>query len=342
MSIVHPNPLDMDCAITQRDRLNARLGRVIGIHFDPDLGTPFWLDRASQLGCDPRHEIQSIADLSILGEMTQNELADRPLLDYIPRRFHDQMHRFIIGQTGGTTGNGVWTAYLDHEFDEAFIIPFVVAAKHVGFPTRAQWLFVGPSGAHIIGKVVRALANAMESADPFTIDLDPGWARKLPAGSFAHTRYLAHITDQAMRIIDTQPIGVLFTTPAVIESLGQDMSEMQRHAIRGIHLGGMQVQGDQLARIYALFPNALVLAGYGNTLMGCCLEIDVDPGRTDLDYFPFGDRLLLDVVDQEGNPVPDGEEGVVRLTRLDESFLIVNLRERDQARRVDLIPDSPD
>lgn len=341
MSIVQPNYLE-DRVRAHHDRLNARLVRVIGVHFDPDLGTPFWLDRARDLGCNARTEIRSIADLSILGEQNQTDLADRPLLDYIPRRFHDQMHRFIIGQTGGTTGHGVWTAYFDHEFKEAFVTPFIVAAKHVGFPARAQWLFIGPSGPHIIGKVIRSLANAMGSADPFTIDLDPGWARKFAAGSFAYRRYLAHITDQAMRIIDTQRIGVLFTTPAVIESLGEHMSDSQRMSIRGIHLGGMQVQGDQLARIYALFPNALVLAGYGNTLMGCCLELSVDPERTNVDYYPFGDRLILDIAGPTGNPVSVGEQGVVRLTRLDRSFLIVNLRERDLAMGVDQMPHSPD
>lgn len=342
MSVLQSNHLDTNRESAHRDRLNARLSHVIGIHFDPDLGTPYWLDRERELGCDARKEIRDIADLSILGEMTQHDIADRPLIDFIPRRFHDQMHRFIIAQTGGTTGDGVWTAYLDHEFAQAFIIPFVVSAKHVGFPTCAQWLFVGPSGPHIIGKVVRGLANAMESADPFTIDFDPGWARKLPPESFAHTRYLAHITDQAMRIINTQCIGVLFTTPVVIESLGEQMTKTQRLMIRGIHLGGMQVQRDQLAKVYALFPNALILAGYGNTLMGCCLELDVDPKRTCFNYYPFGDRLILDVVDQIGDSVPSGEEGVVRLTRLDESFLIVHLRERDQAQRVEPTPNAPE
>lgn len=342
MTTVQPGHLGAGRAASGRDRVNARLRRVVAIHFDPDRGTPYWLDRQRDLGCDPCREIQTTDDLAILGEMNQADLAERPLFDYIPRRFHDQMHRFIIGQTGGTTGHGVWTAYLEHEFIEAFVTPFGVAAGHVGFPTRERWLFVGPSGPHIIGKVVRALANAMGSADPFTIDLDPGWARRLPAGSFAHQRYLAHVVDQAMRIIHAQHVGVLFTTPAVIETLGEQMSATQRDAIRGIHLGGMRVRAEQLARINALFPRAVVLAGYGNTLMGCCLELDASPNRQHLDYYPFGDRLLLDIVDQEGAPRPEGEQGTVRLTRLDEGFLIVNLRERDAAARVGPKPGSPD
>ena len=325
----------------QRDRLNARLAKVLAIHFDPNLGTPYWLDRQHQLGIDARKDIRSIDTLSLLGEMSQRDLAGQDLRAFIPRRFHDQMHRFIIGQTGGTTGDGVWTAYLDHEFVQAFITPFVIAAKHLKFPTRAQWLFVGPSGPHIIGKVIGALANAMESADPFTIDLDPLWVRRLEPGSFARQRYLTHIIDQTMRVINAQSIGVLFSTPPVIEALALEMSQAQRHGIGAIHFGGMQLTSQQLAKIACDFPHALLLAGYGNTLMGCCLELDAPSNRSHLDYYPFGDRLILEIVDQDGHPVPDGDEGRVRFTRLDDGFLIVSMRERDLARRVALIKNPP-
>ncbi len=341
MSLVSPCSYHTDGVGPTGDRLDARLRRVLSIHFDPDRGTPYWLDRASQLGIDPRSDIRSVTDLDLLGTMCQMDLAQRPLTDYIPRRFHHQMHRFVIGQTGGTTGTTVWSAYREDEFAQAFITPFVKAAEHVGFPTGLPWLFVGPSGPHIIGKVVSHLAKAMHSADPYTIDFDPGWVRKLAAGSFAHKRYLEHLIEQALQILDTQPVGVLFTTPAVIESLGRSMSQSQRDAIKGIHLGGMAVTTDQLRSIYAIFSHATVLAGYGNTLMGCCLELAVSPRRDHLEYYPLGDRLILDVVDDTGKPVASGEQGRVRLTRLDESVLLVNLLERDLAQRIDPAPDAP-
>jgi hypothetical protein len=78
------------------------------------------------------------------------------------------------------------------------------------------------------------------------------------------------------------------------------------------------------------FPEAVHLSGYGNTLFGCCLEIDGRPGRP-LDYYPFGNRLLLEVVDERGAPVDTGLPGRVRFTRLDESALIVRMKERDEA-----------
>ena len=41
--------------------------------------------------------------------------------------------------------------------------PFVAAAARVHFPRELNWLFIGPSGPHIIGKAARACASAMGS-----------------------------------------------------------------------------------------------------------------------------------------------------------------------------------
>jgi len=326
---------------THTHRLNDRLARVVNIHFDPHQGTAFWLDRQRTLGIDARKDILSIEDLPILGSMSQSDLSGRELIDFIPRRFHDQLHRFVIAQTGGTTGDGVWTAYRDDEFKEAFVDPFVVVAKHLNFPHGEHWLFVGPSGPHIIGKVVRFLSNALESPDPFCIDLDPRWIRHFDAGSFAHKRYLNHLIDQAMCVINTQTIGVLFTTPSIIESLADHMSAEQRSRIVGIHYGGMAMPPDLLDQLSEEFPNATHLAGYGNTLFGCCLELQTTTCRQHLDYYPMGDRLIFELVDDSGEPCTPGQIGRVRFTRLDESFLIVRFLERDMAHCVALTADPP-
>ena len=317
------------------------LHRIIRTHFDPDLGAPFWLDRQASIGLDMRHEIQDFSALSILGNTSPKDLAGRPLIDFIPRRFHADLTGFILGQTGGTTGNDLWTAYRPDEFTQAFITPFAVAAAHVRFPRAERWLYIGPSGPHIIGKVVRDLAASVGSHDPFSVDFDARWAKKLPGGSFAQDRYLAHVIDQSMDIIRSQDIGVLFTTPAVLGPLSDAMTPDQRHRIRGIHYGGMEITAESLAdHQTSRFPGAVHLCGYGNTLFGCCLELDDSPNRTP-EYFPFGRRLLIDLVDDRGHPVAPGESGAVRITRLDQTFLLVNLLERDAATAAPLPPGAP-
>jgi len=322
--------------------LDKWLHHVIAVHFDPKGGTPFWLNRAADLGIDPLRDVDGIEDLVLFGQMTDEDLQQRPLTDYIPKQFHHRLDRFILGQTGGTTGHGTWTAYRNDEFDEAFVLPFVEAATHVGFPHNEQWLYIGPSGPHIIGKVVKHLAIALGSPDPFSVDFDPRWVKRLTDGSIARQRYTQHVIDQAMRVIDSQPIGVLFTTPVVLQSLAQTMTNHQRARIRGVHYGGMAVSTQQIDQFQKeSFPNAIHLSGYGNTLFGCCLELNTQAGRP-MDYFPYGNRLILECINDLGNPLPPGERGQVRFTRLDESMLIVRMIERDQATLIEPPSDAPD
>lgn len=312
-------------------RLNMRIRKIVSIHFHPDYGTPFWLDRAREMQIKPIEDIWTVEDLHELGPMEQSDLKDRELIDFIPRRFHSRLDQFVIGQTGGTTNQAVWTAYREDEFKQAFVMPFTQAAQKVAFPSREKWLFVGPSGPHFIGKVVRHLAGSLGSHDPFSVDFDPRWAKSIKEGSFAAKRYLQHVIDQAMDVIRQQQIGVIFTTPKILKALSQAMSSTERESIRGVHYGGMSMSPTELLEFQTRdFPNAIHLSGYGNTLFGCCLEHDVVPGRQ-LVYESSSDRLLLEVLDENLEACAVGETGQVYFTRLDESCLIVRFKERDEA-----------
>lgn len=316
------------------ESVESRLRRVIALHFHPVDGSAYWLKRAREMAFDPVREIQRLEDLELLGETTIADLQSRPLTDFVPRRLLRRMDRLRICQTGGTTGSGgfgTWAAYREDELLEAFVLPFVAAARHVAFPSREPWLFIGPSGPHVIGKVARHLAAALGSGEPFSVDFDPRWARRLAEGSFARQRYLGHVIEQAMAVLTTQDVGVLFSTPPVLEALAAALTPKQRERIRGVHHGGLAIAPERMERFQTeLFPAAVHLSGYGNTLLGCCLELNSALGRQ-LDYFPWGNRLVFETVDEDGSSVPPGGLGQVRVTRLDESMLIVRLRERDFA-----------
>jgi phenylacetate-coenzyme A ligase PaaK-like adenylate-forming protein len=315
-------------------RVDAHVRERIALHFDPIEGAPYWLDRQRALALDVRREVRRFDDLALLGDMTSADLRGRPLLDYVPRALHGTMSNLTVAQTGGTSGPGAWTVYDERDLAAAFVDPFVSAAGALGFPRRAQWLFVGPSGPHVIGKVVRHLASAFGSPEPFAVDFDPRWAKKLPEGSFARQRYLAHVVDQAAAIIESQDVAALFTTPPVLRALAARMSAAQRERIGGVHYGGLPISPAEMSEFQtSVFPKAVHLSGYGNTLFGCCMELSARVGRP-MDYFPHGDRLVVEVVDENGTPVPAGAAGRVRFTRLDRSMLIVRMRERDVAEPV--------
>lgn len=333
--------------ITSNNGVEARLRDVLEIHFDPEQGAPYWLARARELEFDPRAEIKCVADLPRLGTMDPKDIANRSLEEFLPRPLLDRRSELIIGQTGGTLGRPAWTAYLETEFQTAFVDPFLVAARHVEFPANGTWLYAGPSGPHIIARAADAIACASGTMPPFSVDFDPRWATKLTAGSFAAERYLRHIVDQALAIVETQPITILFSTPIVVRALAGAMRPQQRERILGVHYGGMAITSSEMKELQTeAFPNAVHLSGYGNTLFGCCLELSVAGGRT-LTYYPYGDRILLGVIDEsnekEGCPVygQTGLAGRLVFSRLDQTMLLLNVVERDVVTLCDPPADAP-
>lgn len=308
---------------------------IVAIHFDPTWGSPYWLERAPLLPFDPLQDIQTLDDLRRFPAFDLKQLAVRPVAHFIPRRFHDQLADFVTAETGGATGAPKRTAYHEMDFTAAFVTPFVVAAALMGFPLDAHWLFIGPSGPHIIGKAARACAKALGSMDPFAVDFDPRWFRKLAAGSMGRARYLEHVLEQAIRVLDTQDIGVLFSTPPVLEALGARMPEGQRARITGVHLGGMAATPAFWARLTSeWFPNAVALSGYGNTLAGVCPQVTSCEHGLPV-YVPHGERIVFVLNTDEGTG-----RGAVCFHRLDRSCFLPHVVEGDEAAFVAVAKDA--
>jgi thienamycin biosynthesis protein ThnN len=321
-----------------------QLRELLGLHFHPLHGSEYWLRRQERLGWEVRDRVRSCEDLWLLGPTPLADLRQVPLRAFVPRAFHRQWPRFVIGETAGTSGAPLATAYREDEFQDAFIAPFLHVAQATGFPRGEPWLWVGPSGPHIIGKVVRELARQTGSMDPFSVDFDPRWAKKLAEGSLSRKRYLDHVTNQALDVLKREEIGVLFITPPALEALTPCLTDQQREAIHGIHYGGMSLTEEAVNRFRDAYPNAVHLAGYGNTLFGVVMEV-ADTPRQSIDYFPLSERVLFEVVDwpddeagETGNWPPRrverGQSGRVLFHRLDESCLLVGVVERDEAERI--------
>jgi thienamycin biosynthesis protein ThnN len=343
-----------------------RLRDLLNLHFHPEWGSSYWLERQEQLGWDVRDRIRSFDDLWLLGPMRLADLRRFPVRAFIPKALHGQLPRFVLGETAGTSGEPCLTAYRDDEFQAAFVTPFLRVAQATGFPRGEPWLWVGPTGPHIIGKVARELARQTGSMDPFSVDFDPRWAKRLADGSTARQRYLDHVTTQALDVLQREEVAVLFTTPPALAALAARLSDGQREAIRGIHYGGMSLTPETVNDFRAAFPRAIHLGGYGNTLFGVVMEM-ADAHRLAMDYYPLGDRVQFHVVDWPNeNPVEalsghgastggdhaaaactwpprlceKGESGRVLFHRLDESCLFVGVVERDQTERVASSPEA--
>ncbi len=327
------------------------LGHVIDIHFDSRWGSPYWLKRQKELGMDVRWEVKTIEDLQKLGPTSEEDLRTWPVETFIPKSLLEDKTRFILGESAGTTGRPKVTAYLYEEFYPTFVDWFGVVAEKRGFPKGGNWLWLGPSGPHIIGKAVSLVARRMGSMDPFSVDFDPRWAKKLDRKSIGYRRYLEHVIEQALDLLVVQEISVIFATPPILLELALRMPEEMRFRIRGIHYGGMAIEKELLKRFKEeLFPNAVHISGYGNTLFGLSLEVGDSPDFN-LDYYSPGPRMVLQVVTIEDGQaqygesphgarerlsqvVDYGEEGQIVFHRLDESFFIPNMLERDKGIRI--------
>lgn len=334
--------------------MNAQyIATVLALHFDPEWGSPYWLERQHQLGFDVCREIGCREDFHRLGPMDVHALRTRPVTDFVPRSLHRDLSTFLLSETGGTTGDPCRRVFSPQEFDNAFIGPWLKAVAEHNFPHEGRWLFVGPGGPHIIDRSARFMARSLGSLEPFTVDCDVRWIKRQVKGSLGFKLYMEHVLAQAMNIINHQQIDTLFTTPPLLVALAGQMSVEQRERIRGIHTGGMHLDAQTAGELRTQFPQAVILPGYGNSLFGVtfpvCREGEQPPGAPlrppsgleHEDVFHVGDPALwlqlAPIPESDQAPqdlihcVPPGQRGRVIVHRLDPSFLIVNLAERDTA-----------
>src|ERR1700730_4855967 len=89
-----------------------------------------------------------------------------------------------------------------------------------GFPRNVNWLAVMPSGPHIAGEWVARYATDRGGLK-FSVAMEPRWVKKLiTAGKVAEAdAYAEHLVEQAAFLLQTQDIGVVMTTPPLLERI---------------------------------------------------------------------------------------------------------------------------
>lgn len=309
---------------------------VVSVHFDPALGTPYWIRKAGELGIHARSEIRTVSDLTLLGPMDTSALHTLPSEEFLPRKYVERSADLIFVESSGTTGPPKTAAFTRSDFFGAFVANFKPVAERAGFPTQGAWLFVGPTGPHAMGRAAREVPPTMGSAEPFSVDFDPRWVRKFPEGSVARERYMAHLVDQARAVMTREEIVSVFATPPTLLAIAEGLDPVARDRVGGIHFGGMEVTAGLRVALRGAFGRAVTLSGYGNSLFGVALEMGGDDDRR-MDYFPAGPRHLIRVLKKEGDLGDDadfGEEGRIVMSRLDLSGFYPNVIERDLGTRV--------
>ncbi|MGD1084597.1 MAG: hypothetical protein ABSA47_07590 [Verrucomicrobiota bacterium] len=329
MSIV-----DSNTAQTAREKLDAHVRDIIQWHFSPETGCPFWLEWAEKAGWNPASAVQSFSDLQRFPHFQDEWLRDLQPEVWVPKQF--QGRPFNIFETGGTTGMPKqrigWDDYkVDYE-------EFSTKISDAHFPRGRAWLMAGPTGPRRLRLAIEHLAN-FRGGSCYFIDLDPRWVKKvLAAKDLDQARaYMDHIVDQAVMIMKHRRISGLFTTPKLLEAIGERI-DLWAAGVRGVFCGGTTM-APQLVRyiVEEVLENRIgFYPTYGNTLMGLAASVPLRPeDNYSITYYAPQPRAVLRVVDPNNTsqPVPYGQWGRVELTTLTREFFMPRFLERDEAIR---------
>jgi phenylacetate-coenzyme A ligase PaaK-like adenylate-forming protein len=326
---------DHDAIRAAQAELDAHVREIIAWHFSPETGCPFWLEWAARAGWDPREKVQSFAELVARFPHFQEEwLRDLQPEVWVPVRFKGRPYN--IFETGGTTGMPKqrigWEDYKT-DYEE---FSGKISDEH--FPRGEAWLMAGPTGPRRLRLAVEHLANFRGSPCYF-VDLDPRWVKKV----IAHKKpdqaraYMEHVVDQAVTLLKHRKIAGLFTTPKLLEALGEKI-DLYAAGIRGVFCGGTTMTPQ-----YVRFLLEEVLEGrigfyptYGNTLMGLAASVPLLPeDNCSITYCAPQPRAVLRVVNptKTEDLVDYGAWGRVELTTLTHEFFLPRFLERDEAIR---------
>jgi phenylacetate-coenzyme A ligase PaaK-like adenylate-forming protein len=321
-----------------RRRLDAQVKEIVRWHFDPENGTPFWLDFAKKLDFDPR-AIQSFDDLRKFPPFQDEWLRGGPVRRWVPKAYADRP--IYVFETGGTTGVPKSRVSID-DFRVDYEL-FSETLPEDKFPRGANWLMLGPSGPRRLRLAVEHLAQ-YRGGIAFCVDLDPRWVIKLiDRGWTEHLEaYKKHVIDQAVTILKAgHDIKCAFATPKLLEALALRLEEegttLRKCGVLGIFSGGTEFtpQWTRFA-VEELLDGAYITPVYGNTLMGLAASKPVGPSDGyKITYYAPQPRAVVEVVDSEdgATPVGYGGTGRVRLTTLTKEFFMPGFLERDEGER---------
>ncbi len=329
-----------------KEKLDAHVRDIVAWHFNPETGSPFWVDAAAgknpvlKLNFDPRKEVKCFDDLKKFGLFEDDWLRGGPARRWVPRALANKPT--YIFETGGTTGIPKSRVVVEDHWIDYEQFSATLPDKH--FPKGSNWLMLGPSGPRRLRLAVEHLAQ-FRGGICFCLDLDPRWVIKLiKKGWMEHLKaYQEHVIDQAMTILSAgHDIKCAFMTPKLLDALAgrleKEGSSFTKAGITGIFCGGTEMtsQWIRFAMEEYLGPDVSIAPTYGNTLMGLAASDQPKPEEDyKICYYAPQPRATIEVVDFDdyNKVVPYGADGRVMLTTLTKELFIPRFMERDEGVR---------
>jgi hypothetical protein len=316
------------------DILDAHVRDIVAWHFSPETGTPFWIDWAKDAGWDTARSVKAATDLLNFPNFDGDRLRYEPAERWIPKAYEGRAYN--VFETGGTTGMPKqrlnWEDY-QHDYEQ-----FSASLDDEAFPPGGNWLMIGPTGPRRLRLAIEHLANFRGSICYF-VDLDPRWVKKLIGRKEFDqaSAYMDHVVDQAVTILKHRPISALFTTPRLLEALGEKIS-IPNAGVCGVFCGGTEMKPQTVRFLMEeiLEGEVTFVPTYGNTLMGLAHSVPVGPENGySVTYYAPQPRAVVRVTNPEDSKatVSYGEWGRVELTTLTHELFLPRFLERDEAIR---------
>ena len=338
--------MDLSSAINEaREHLDAHAYKMVQWHFHESTGSPFWLQKRSELPFDPLTEVKRFADLQKFPLFEDEWLRGGPVDRWIPLGLKGKPA--YVFETGGTTGIPKSRVVVD-DFRTDYEL-FSETLPEAYFPKGANWLMLGPSGPRRLRLAVEHLCQ-YRGGICFCIDLDPRWVVKLiKKGWMEHLEaYKQHCIDQTITVLTAgHDIKCMFATPKLLDSLALALEE-KGTTIRDIGITGVFSGGTEFTPQWTRYCVEELFGGppeesgiymtptYGNTLMGlaCSRPITAADGYK-IRYYAPQPRAVTEVVcfDDPTEYVAYGDTGRVKLTTLTKEFFIPGFLERDEGER---------
>ncbi len=329
-----------------KDRLDAHVREIVEWHFNPETGSPFWVDAAAgknpllKLDFDPRKEVKCFADLKKFGLFEDEWLRGGPVRRWQPKALWNKPT--YVFETGGTTGIPKSRVVVEDHWIDYEMFSDTLPDKY--FPKGSNWLMLGPSGPRRLRLAVEHLAQHRGGIS-FCIDLDPRWVVKLiKKGWMEHLKaYQEHCIDQAYTILTAgHDIKCAFMTPKLLDALAvrleKEGTSFAKIGLTGIFCGGTEMtsQWIRFAIEEYLGNDVYIAPTYGNTLMGLAAgDMPKASEGYKICYYAPEPRAVVEVVDFDdpNKVVGYGEDGRVMLTTLTKELFIPRFQERDEGVR---------
>ncbi|WP_329312443.1 phenazine biosynthesis protein [Streptomyces sp. NBC_01262] len=323
-------------------------------HFDPQTGSPYWLKRADSLGFDPLTDINGWSDLGRFPDISE-EWRDTPARDLLPAGCRAASPAASptaapvqVFDSGGTTGRPKRIIEATSRREGVDWVSGVLERHGIPGEGAGDWLHIGPTGPHIVGRSIGLLAALRGELCHF-IDLDPRWVKRCIAEGRRQeaARYLEHILDQAADVLSSQPVAVVFITPVVLEAVAARpaLLDLFSAKVKGIVWAGTSISPETRYLLeHEVFPGIPLVGLYGNTLAGIAPQRPrVADDTHDCVFLPYHPYSRIEVVDPQDPTalVPYGERGQIRLTLLTRDLFLPYALERDSAIRVAPTEDFP-